>query len=163
MRDESAGSGEGLTGSRLRLYLGMGASAVALLAFFGIRNFDDLRQAVGYGSGGGSGVADACNVAYEAYHSRENDDQAAPAGSSGWEDARALEYHTYAGKLRQAADLTSDGTLKAHLVNRADDAQHIGEWWGSSARSDQGRPSLMMLMDEPWKKDCVNRGIKAPS
>lgn len=153
---------DGLKGSQLRLYLSIGASAIALLAFFGIRNFDDLRHTVGIGSSDGSGVADACHAAYEAYHSRQNDDQAAPTGS-GWEEAMAAEYHTYAGKLRHAADLTSDGTLKTHLVNRADDAQHIGDWWGSPAHSDQQRPSLMMVLNEPWQKDCRDRGITAPS
>ncbi|MFE6977086.1 hypothetical protein [Streptomyces sp. NPDC057682] len=65
--------------------------------------------------------------------------------------------------MRQAADLTDEATLKAHLVSRADDVQHIGGWWANPARSEQGEPTLMMLMDDPWKRDCFARGIRDPT
>ncbi|MFE6977087.1 hypothetical protein [Streptomyces sp. NPDC057682] len=79
------------------MYLGIGASTVALLAFFGISNFDDLRQMVGSGSGSGSGVADACNAAYAAFHGKENDDRSVPV-DTGHEQGKAAEFHAYAGK-----------------------------------------------------------------
>ncbi|MFD7867936.1 hypothetical protein [Streptomyces sp. NPDC057682] len=156
------GTSDGLTASQLRVYLSIGASIVALLTFFGIRNFDDLREAVGHGPAGDSGFSDACHAAYEAEHSQENDSRAAPpTGASGQTEAMARAYRTYALRLRQAADLTSDATLRTDLVNGADDAQHTGDWWESPDHSMENLPAGSRVF-EPWETDCLRRGIHKP-
>ncbi|WBB57968.1 hypothetical protein O7599_20090 [Streptomyces sp. WMMC500] len=95
-------------------WLGIVVSVIGVLAFFGITNFDDLRNA------GAPDRSDACSMAIDARHANKIIGEASRA------EVRA-EMHEYAQRLLEASSLTDDKELRSSLRESSYGYQDYGD------------------------------------
>ncbi|GAA3475575.1 MULTISPECIES: hypothetical protein [Streptomyces] len=127
--------------------LGIVVSIIAVLAFFGIKNFDDLKNA------GASDRSDACNMAIAARDASKIIGEASPA------EVRA-KMHQYAQRLLEAVSLTDDKELRASLRESSYGYQAYGD---SLPVTDRSRTKAAFMAastaESKWTSLCGDDGL----
>ncbi|MFF8505194.1 hypothetical protein ACF07L_31745 [Streptomyces anulatus] len=128
---------EGSEAQKFSVWLGIVVSGIGILAFFGIKSFDDLK---GVGNAGGS---EACDMAVAA---RRSVTTAVPAVS-------AAQHDTYAQRLLEAVEATDDEELRGSLREAAYASQGYAAWLRSEGYM-TGELERFNAAEKKWTSLC---------
>ncbi|MGW5498980.1 hypothetical protein [Streptomyces olivaceoviridis] len=148
-------------------WLGVAASLVAVLAFFGITDLDSLQEAVGKGSGKSgtpsphtkdSALSGACEIAYAA-------DKALYGNLGTFDGERWTNFEagwtTYATQMEAAAVRTTDKTLQVYLREDKRQAEVlISRHRAGVGTGDAG--TVEIQAKHAWMDYCRKHGVRRP-
>ncbi|MFE3143987.1 hypothetical protein [Streptomyces scopuliridis] len=114
--------GEGSDAQKFSTWLGIAMSLIAVLAFFGVTSFEDLKN------GGDSARSEACAMGVAA-----SDD----LGVS----VEPADYDLYAQRLLEAVEATEDQELRGSLR----EAAYAHQAYGAALRAEEGSRTTALL------------------
>ncbi|WP_314172304.1 hypothetical protein [Streptomyces winkii] len=130
-------------GQKAMAWIGVAASAVAVLAFFGITSFDELRNAID--PAGAS--SDACEQAAKATQELRDKE-----GSNDFDGSEA--FGDYAPKIRSAAGKAGDQKLKSLMLDDADAAEDMADEYARNDTYSVSSNNRLAAARNQWTGIC---------